>query len=135
MVMAVGQHVFVNCPEERTGSVVLADESGKVMSAVHLADGVEVEVIAWRPRGASGTRYRVRRPSDSADGWLSSTNLRKTAIAPPAPARETVVSDDGGSRPFGQQSHTERVRVSHAPSPVEPLPSDESRGRRFGQRF
>jgi len=42
--IAVGQRVFVNCPGGRSGSVVLLDESGKIFSATHLADGVEVEV-------------------------------------------------------------------------------------------
>src|SRR5436309_5181995 len=53
-VMAVGQRVFVNSTSDPSGSVALGDESGKGFAAVHLADGVEVEVIAWRPGGASG---------------------------------------------------------------------------------
>jgi hypothetical protein len=132
--MAVGQHVFVNCPGNRTGSVVLADESGKVLSAVHLADGVEVEVIAWRPRGASDTRYRVRTPSDAADGWLPSANLRKTLVPAPEPPTETAASD-GGGRPFGRRSHIDQPQPFESPPAAQPAPASDARGRRFGQHF
>src|SRR3989442_15421811 len=72
-VMAVGQRVFVNSTTNSSRSVALGDESGKVLSGVWLADGVEVEVRAWRPRGASDTRYRVPAP-DGADGRLAANN-------------------------------------------------------------
>jgi hypothetical protein len=53
-----------------------------------VTDGVEVVVMAWRPRGSAGTRYRVR-GDDGADGWLHAANLRTTLAAPP-PALEPV---------------------------------------------
>src|SRR5262245_40914820 len=84
-VLAVGQRVFVHCGADRTGSVVLDDDNGHPSQA-SLADGVEVEVIAWRPRGASGTRYRIRAAGDGADGWVHASNLRTTATAPSAPS-------------------------------------------------
>ena len=59
-IVAIGQHVFVNCRTGAERSVLLGDEGGKVMSTTSLADGVEVEVMAWRPRGPTDTRYRVR---------------------------------------------------------------------------
>jgi hypothetical protein len=104
-VMAVGQHVFVNTPGDRSGSVTLADVSGKTPTSVHLADGIEVEVLAWRPGGFSDTRYRVRDPH-GADGWLPAENLR-TALVPlprpelPTPAPATTLAD-GSRRRFGQ---------------------------------
>ena len=126
-VMAIGQRVFVDSAGSRSGSVALADVSGKIPSAVNLADGSEVEVVAWRPRGANETRYRVRAPH-GVDGWLPAENLRR-ALLPVVPlepstvARATTAEDTGGRR-FGQRSHPES-----RPSSVE-----DTSGRRFGQR-
>src|SRR2546428_142276 len=91
-VMAVGQRVFIDVAGNRSGSVVLADESGKVLSTVHLADGFEVEVVAWRPRGPSDTRYRIRTPQ-GVDGWLPANNLRAALV--PLPAHEPPVAGAG----------------------------------------
>jgi len=103
-VIAVGQRVYVNCPGNRSGSVILGDASGKVLSAVHLADGVEVEVIAWRPRGSSDARYRVRASADGADGWLPADNLLRALVPRPEPAppraQEVPVADTSRRR-FG----------------------------------
>jgi hypothetical protein len=134
--MAVGQRVFINCPGSHPGWVALEDDSGKVASAVHLADGVEVEVIAWRPRGATDTRYRVRRPSDGADGWLACGNLRSAPVpAPSEPATETAPRGDGDIRPFGQRAHTAQAPVSQSVPAPAPTASSDARGRRFGQHF
>jgi|SRR5581483_7028831 len=136
--MAVGQRVFVDSAGNRSGDVILADESGKVPSATHLADGTEVEVVAWRPRGASDTRYRVRAPH-GIDGWLPSNNLRVALVRPPAPERPAPAGmtplPDHGTRPFGQQSHTARPLASASPTPVEPSRDVPGGGRRFGQHF
>jgi hypothetical protein len=134
-VLAVGQRVFVNCGASRNASVALGDESGKVLSAVHLADGVEVEVIAWRPRGATDTRYRVRRPSDGADGWLACINLRSALVPPPAAVQPETLPSGDVVRPFGQRAHTEQPRPVEATPVAQPSTADEARGRRFGQRF
>src|SRR5207249_8426776 len=68
--IAVGQRVFVHCPDGRRGSVLLMDQYGKTLrSAAHLADGIEVEVVAWQPSVARDAHYRVRVPSTDADGW------------------------------------------------------------------
>ena len=135
-VIAVGQHVFVNCPASPSGSVLLASESGEVRTATQLPDGVEVEVVAWRPRVAGDAFYRVRAPSNGADGWLPAGNLRRTLVPLPTPEPPTAqpmpVAD---GRRFGQWSQTERPPVVGAPSPAEPSPGADSRGRRFGQRF
>jgi hypothetical protein len=135
--MAVGQRVFVNSKTNLSGSVALGDESGKILSGTHLADGVEVEVRAWRPRGKSGTRYRVLAP-DGADGWLAAENLRAVlvplpAAESPAPA-QTTIAVDGNARPFGQRSHTVRPAPYAPPTPTQPTPVAGG-GRRFGQHF
>src|SRR5262249_58845287 len=53
-----------------------------------LADGTEVEILAWRPRGFHGTRYRVRATRDGLEGWLAVDNLR---------SEERRVGKEGGA--------------------------------------
>jgi len=136
-VIAVGRRVFVHCPGSRSGSVVLADESGKVLSAVHLADGVEVEVVAWRPRVAGDAHYRVRAPSNGADGWLPAVNLRSVLVPLPAPEPPAVQANpvtDAGGRRFGQRSQTGQPPASGSPTTAELALAPDADGRRFGQR-
>ncbi len=83
VVLAVGRHVFVNRSLDAS-PVLFTDEHGNYSATVGLRDGAEVEVLAWRPRGSAGTRYRVRNQADGADGWLGADELRTTAIRPPA---------------------------------------------------
>jgi hypothetical protein len=136
-VIAVGQHVFVNSIASPSRPVALGNESGTVLSGVYLVDGLEVEVLAWRPRGASDTRYRVRAP-DGEDGWLPAVNLRKSLVAPPPPATPTpaqaMVPTESDGRPFGQRAHVARGSV---PGPVSPATARPAAGggRRFGQHF
>lgn len=80
VVLAVGQKVFVHCAPGGE-AVRLTDEAGTPISS-GLSDGCEVQVLAWRPRGSKGTRYRVRVRDDGADGWLGARELRATAVAP-----------------------------------------------------
>jgi len=107
-VLAIGQHVFINSTGVPSQPVALGDESGKLLSGDSLIDGIEVEVLAWRPRGASDTRYRVR-ASDGVDGWVPAGNLRRSLVAPPPPASpasaQVQVPAERNSRPFGQRSH------------------------------
>jgi hypothetical protein len=99
MVLAVGQRAFINSPYDATTRVALTDERG-VPGATALLDGTEVEVIAWRPRGSTGTRYRVCDRAAGGDGWLAADELRKTVIRPvtdPPPAP----NPESGYRRFG----------------------------------
>ena len=135
-VMAVGQHVFVNCPG--SGTVVLVDVTGKVESSVRLADGIEVEVLAWRPGGASDTRYRVRASSNGADGWLPADYLRKLLVPLPtaeSPSTGQAPVGEDEVRLFGQRSRPERPTTSASPAPALPSTTADPGGRRFGQRF
>ena len=78
--LSVGRRVYVNC----RGRVALTEDDGRV-SATSLADGAQVEIVAWRPGGA-GTRYRVR-ASEGHEGWLAADALRPTAtVAADQPA-------------------------------------------------
>lgn len=107
VVLAVGRHVFVNGPLDAPRLVLFADEYGQCPGTVGLHDGAEVEVLAWRPRGSAGTRYRVRDQAGGADGWLAADELRTTAIRPPAeppPAASPVTSPSAsGPRPFDRR--------------------------------
>jgi len=98
VVLAVGQRAFVNAPSDATGMVLLTDDHG-VGGDSALRDGMEVEIIGWRPRGASGTRYRVCDRSSGSDGWLAAEELRTTT------SRPTSVDDvpPSGTHPQGRR--------------------------------
>jgi hypothetical protein len=136
--IAVGQRVFVNCPGDRRGTVSLVDETGQIFSAVHLTDGAEVEVVAWRPRVGSDAHYRVRVSSSGADGWLPAGNLRKVLVPiPPAERAAAPVApsvDAGGTR-FGQRPHVRRPPTASAASTAPAAPGVPGGGKRFGQYF
>jgi hypothetical protein len=86
-ILAVGRRVFVTCPSESTRHVTVTDSTGNTALAT-LADGAEVEILAWQPRGSGGTRYRVRLAEGAIQGWVSAANLRAPvppAVPPPAP--------------------------------------------------
>ena len=136
--LAVGQRVFIHCPDGRWGAVLLLDQNGKnLRPAVPLADGVEVEVVAWQP-GAGDARYRVRAPSSNADGWLSAVNLRDSLLPLPPPGRpaaQTTSVIDPGERPFGRRSHTRQYPASESPTAAESAPDSDDGRRGFGQHF
>jgi len=93
----VGRRVYVNC----RGRVALTEDDGRA-SATSLADGAEVEIVAWRPGGA-GTRYRVR-ASEGHEGWLAADALRQTALA--GAAEPTVAAKPPAAPPrFGRDTH------------------------------
>lgn len=102
VVLSVGRRVFVNCPGNPGRTVALTDDTGQ--STTQLADGVEVEIVAWRPRGGTATRYRVHAPRQHAEGWLAADQLRPSAkpappAAPAAPARADVRSSQSEDAP------------------------------------
>src|SRR5436305_14812730 len=67
--IAVGQRVFVHCPDGRRGSVLLTDQNGKnLRTAVHRADGYEVAAFAWQPTVPGNAHYRIRGAASHADG-------------------------------------------------------------------
>ena len=105
--LSAGRRVFVNCPGIPRG-VALTDDEGKSVS--RLEDGAEVEILAWRPRGGAGTRYRVQSTRDHAEGWLAAEELRAarqpapTPLPDPAPRREVPVTvRDDIRRGFGSR--------------------------------
>jgi len=107
MILAVGQRAFVHHPGDSPYPVAMTDDQG-VPAAAAMRDGDEVEILAWRPRGSTGTRYRVRRHTDGAHGWLAATELRRTAVRPaPSPSEASSQPNprqyDTG-RPFGSRA-------------------------------
>src|SRR5262249_3720374 len=95
-VFAVGRRVYVACVGERLAHVALTDDAGADARTV-LADGTEVEILAWRPRGSRGTRYRVRATRDGREGWLAVDNLRGTPSGVSAPVAPPSGSHGSGA--------------------------------------
>jgi len=107
-VFAVGRRVRVAGSSENAAGVTLMDETGTTAIG-KLSGGSEVEILAWRPRGAEGTRYRVRATRNALEGWLGVASLsspakpsalvrRIAAAAPPVPALASGKSGDSGRR-------------------------------------
>jgi hypothetical protein len=90
----------------------LTDDTG-ADAQTRLADGTEVEILAWRPRGFGDTRYRVRSTRNGLEGWLAVDNLRSTQSAVSAP--------------------TEPPRSATGSGPLRAAGSGDS-APRFGQR-
>ena len=103
-VLAVGMRAIVRSRGEGLGRAALTDEDGTA-SLGTLADGVEVEVTAWRPRRGMGALYRVRPSRGGTEGWVNASNLeavprpreRPAPQPPPATprAKATPRSRDG----------------------------------------
>jgi hypothetical protein len=100
VVFAVGLRVFVHGASDDGRPVTLTDDHGNPITP-ELRDGAEVEVVAWRPRGAAGTRYRVRGAQDGVDGWLAADELRAVAVRPPTVSEAPPAQPEAMSRPFG----------------------------------
>jgi hypothetical protein len=111
-VFAVGRRVYVACAGDRLAHVALTDDAD-ADALTRLADGTEVESLAWRPRGSHGTRYRVRSTCNGLEGWLAVDNLRSTPFAVAAPI--------------------EPPPAATGSAPLQATESGDS-GRRLGQR-
>jgi hypothetical protein len=85
IVHAVGQRVYVNRSGGGRGYVELMNDVGTTVIG-RLEDGLEVMVMAWRPRGSTGTRYYVRCTGDGLEGWLGAAELRRVRTVAVQPA-------------------------------------------------
>jgi hypothetical protein len=83
VVFPIGRRVFVACTASPVTRVTLTDDSGE-MARGTLRDGVEVEIVAWRPHGPKGTRYLVRAASKGLEGWLGAAEVRGSKTRPAA---------------------------------------------------
>jgi hypothetical protein len=77
-VFAIGRRVYVGCVGDRLAHVALTDDAGQC--AGPLADGIEVEILAWRPRGSDGTFWRVRSTRKGLEGWLAGGQLTEHSV-------------------------------------------------------
>jgi hypothetical protein len=113
-VLSVGRRVFLNCPPGEHRRVTLTDDAGQTTRHT-LADGVEVEILAWRPHAPGGARYRVQvMGPDRIEGWLGAADLRPALVpTPPSspatatreePAAAVRKSRDDGGRKFGSRA-------------------------------
>jgi hypothetical protein len=111
-VLSVGRRVFLNCPPGGHRRVTLTDDAGQSMRH-SFGDGVEVEILAWRPHAPGGARYRVQvMGPDRIEGWLGAADLRPALVPAAAPAPAAATREE--------------------PAPVRR--SREDSGRKFGSR-
>jgi hypothetical protein len=83
-VFCVGWHAFVNWPQPAGTTprpVPMTDAAGMPI-ANDLADGQEVEIVAWRPRAREGVAYHIRRRTDGSEWWIAVAYLRHLRQAP-----------------------------------------------------
>ena len=109
-VFAVGRRVSVAGSSEKSADVTLTDEAGTTAVGT-LRSGSEVEILAWRPRGADGARYRVRATRNAIEGWLGAASLSSppkpaAVVREAAPERRPVPTLTPGKsgRPLGTRS-------------------------------
>src|SRR5262245_49543062 len=102
-VLGVGWRVLVRCRNGGSDRVTLTDETGtSALSTV--ADGSEVEILAWRPHRGGDTRYRVVSTRGGVEGWLGGASLRarppspSLTVAPPAAPPKTVTASPKRTR-------------------------------------
>ena len=86
-VISVGARALI-APFVGTSAGTLTDENG-VATEQTLAADVEVEIVAWRPRGRGGSRYRVRSLTDGVEGWIDGSMIRERPrpASPPRPTK------------------------------------------------
>ena len=82
-VLAVGSRALVSCPGAGARQAILTNDD-LVTARATIPDGAEVEILAWHPNGANGTRYRVLSLRDGVEGWIGATSLKPRA-RPPVP--------------------------------------------------
>lgn len=92
--LGVGSRALVTCSAGGTEGVTLTDDTGtSVLTTV--ANGVEVEILAWRPRRGSDTRYRVVSTGGGVEGWLGAKNLQARPSAAPSVKAPATVAPAG----------------------------------------
>jgi hypothetical protein len=81
-VFCAGWRVFVHWPlraGETLLPVPLTDPNGTPL-ANDLADGQQVEILAWRPRSREGLLYQIRRLTDGSEWWIAAQYLRRQCV-------------------------------------------------------
>jgi hypothetical protein len=96
LVLGIGSRARVRSGSANSRRVTLTDDAG-TESVATLPDGVEVEILAWRPRGGE-TRYRVASSNGGIEGWLGVGSLER-AEPRPAPRPAAVTSNAPLTKP------------------------------------
>jgi hypothetical protein len=91
-VFAVGGRALVNC---LNGEVVVLTDEGGTSPLARIADGAEVEVLAWRPRPGA-TRYHVMSADRQLEGWVAGASLK---ARPPRPVPKLVSTGKPANAP------------------------------------
>jgi len=135
---SVGRHAMVHHEKARThgqDTVLLTDESG-TETLRKLADGQEVEMLAWRLAWRQGPRmlYRVSCLNDGKVGWVRAEFLRTMASAAQSHSavQPTGTRAAAGVRPRGRPSRgpTEATSVSAGGSERASVAVDSARDSR-----
>ena len=120
--LRVGSRVVVTCRGAGSGRLALTDDTGTTTVAT-VADGVEVEILAWRPRRGGETRYRVATTNGEVEGWLGAASLRPPQ---PPPAPNAVATPPVAPRP----SPTRTPPLKSQRKTIKPSPKTRRRGTR-----
>jgi hypothetical protein len=96
-IFAVGWRAYVARSDGGPVRVRLTDDAG-ADGVTSLAAGSEVEILAWRPLGSGGARYRVRSTGNGLEGWLPAGNLRRPPAGPPSAPRKVQPAATARSR-------------------------------------
>lgn len=126
-VLAVGRRVLV-CAR---GAATLTENDGTT-AVGSIADGVEVELLAWQPWAAGGPRYRVLSMATRVEGWIGANNLKPRPVPPSSqppvrlgpvshPKVQTGRAGTGPARP-GISAASARVVPVKTPGPAKKLP-------------
>lgn len=116
-VLGVGWRVVVTCPDGGPRRVTLTDDGGTKAVAT-LAGGIEVEILAWRPRRGGETRYRVVPTTGGAEGWVGATSLRPRTTTPPAPRIAGAPAPHAPSRARGTAAARARSKTAAGKRPT-----------------
>ncbi len=116
-VLGVGSRVLVTSRSGGSGRVTLTDDNGTT-ALTTIATGVEVEILAWRPRRGGDTRYRVVLTTGGVEGWVGAESLRPH---PPAPVPKVAVAVAPSARPVSPipTASRESQRTRRAPVVAE----------------
>lgn len=131
-VLGVGSRVLVTCPKGESRAVTLTDDAG-TSPVAELAGGVEVEIVAWRPRRGGETRYRVVSTKGRVEGWLGAGSLTPRPTPPAAKRIETAetVQRAAPTRAKAPTSRSARAVVSDS---AKAIAKSTGRGAAVGGR-
>jgi len=118
-VLGVGWRVIVTCGGGGDDRVTLTDATGESALAT-VADGVEVEILAWRPCRGGDSRYRVVSTS-GVEGWLGGASLQPRPLSQ-SPQVGAVVAPSVGLKSPRRTPRGEAQRTPRSPTGANGVP-------------